>query len=723
MNAKTKLFFILIIFIILLTLFLWFFINWKITQEVLQTRHTNKHIENTLILENRIQNLFSSLQLKHLVIWGHPLHSHTHSYIHEAFYNAGLKLNIDTHWVPQQTFHKTNTIVNYNGPVDNTLFITEGQVCDGMPQSNKSYYVFHFVDRNRTPFLDIHSSRILDLVYYSKNHPDIKFKNTWPLFDKFQRISVLNRQVEMPWATNLLPNEFYNPIEMSKRPKYINIIGQNGIAYENKIHDFIHQMNTNDNWKSIHRHDSLSQIEMINILRNCQCAPSLLRDNQKAFDYIPCRAMKTISYGQLCITTSKSTDDMLHHNTIYNHDEKLLANLFLAERFSKQTKIKQQNAYTLVRQRHTYLNRIEFLLKSFQICNNFNVNPNTLILNSTKKEKTHKILHLTCHKGLQCHLDFIGQQLSWDLTHLNLFETEKTQTVYNMTIDRANYFWNKYKSYFQTFETIIISDTAPLARIFLQHLNEFQGNIIIWVCNRFDYSDQKSLQSNEIFPDQVYYKLMNSTLPNRVKIISYTKIERCYALDKSVCWKGPFADTIIKPIGDKSIITTHKNTLIPSNVSKHKSKYVFIPPYINDTNCIDFNYLKTNNIQFYNGRYNGANDLIGFKCIVHIPYAASNLALFENLYRGIVYYIPSITFLKQLIHSKSNNWFSGGVERIEMSEWYMDSMKHLFVYFDSWSDLKYKLNNNSHLPLEKVTQSWAKQEIINNLNLWKILTF
>jgi hypothetical protein len=155
-------------------------------------------------------------------------------------------------------------------------------------------------------------------------------------------------------------------------------------------------------------------------------------------------------------------------------------------------------------------------------------------------------------------------------------------------------------------------------------------------------------------------------------------------------------------------------------ISKHKSSYVFIPPYINDTKCIDFEYLTSNNIKYYNGRYNGANDLIGFKCIVHIPYAASNLALFENLYRGIVYYIPSENFLKELLQ-KSNNWFSGGVERIFISEWYNETMNHLFIYFDSWLDLKNKLNNNKHETLVETTKMWAEHEISNNLNLWNIL--
>ena len=33
-----------------------------------------------------------------VIIWGHPLHSHTHSYIHEAYYRAFKYLGYDVYW-------------------------------------------------------------------------------------------------------------------------------------------------------------------------------------------------------------------------------------------------------------------------------------------------------------------------------------------------------------------------------------------------------------------------------------------------------------------------------------------------------------------------------------------------------------------------------------------------------------------------------------------------
>ena len=38
------------------------------------------------------------IQIKKVIVWGHPLHSHTHSYIHNAFYTAFKELGYETHW-------------------------------------------------------------------------------------------------------------------------------------------------------------------------------------------------------------------------------------------------------------------------------------------------------------------------------------------------------------------------------------------------------------------------------------------------------------------------------------------------------------------------------------------------------------------------------------------------------------------------------------------------
>jgi hypothetical protein len=125
-------------------------------------------------------------------------------------------------------------------------------------------------------------------------------------------------------------------------------------------------------------------------------------------------------------------------------------------------------------------------------------------------------------------------------------------------------------------------------------------------------------------------------------------------------------------------------------------------------------------ISCYRGRYNGPNDLKGFKGIIHIPYAWSNLALFENLRNDLIYFIPSKQFLVSL--SKSKNFFWSppfDINYLDYAEWYHKDYKNCFVYFDSWEDLVKKINENNRD--EKINQIRKSIQIHTDtyLNKWK----
>lgn len=422
--------------------------------------------------------------------------------------------------------------------------------------------------------------------------------------------------------------------------------------------------------------------------------------------------MKNISYGKVGVTNSVCSDYMLHHNTIFDENESLLGELFTEQNMTDVSKRKQEIAYKLVQQRHTYLNRLEFLLSSFKL--NKDTHGYAGYYKPLNQTQPLQVMHLTCHSGTTIHLDFIAKQLGWTINTVDLRQIWG-ETIYNMTSDRADKYWEIYKEQIMNSDVVISSDTAPMSRIVLEHLDEYKGKVIVWTCNRFDYSD-----NIEEFPDQGWYDLVESTTRehgDRVRMVSYTKIERIYATDMGVFWDGPFADMVLKPIGNE-LGPIPKQSEIPVHINK--SEYLFIPPYLNDEKLIDFKFLDDNGILYYRGRYNGPEDLIGFKAILHIPYAASNLALFENLQRGIPYYIPSISFMKDLL--KIHGWFSGGVNRFQYSEWYDINMRHLFAYFDSWEDLKNKINDNYHEPFSKVTKEWYASESESTLRQWSLLT-
>lgn len=302
-------------------------------------------------------------------------------------------------------------------------------------------------------------------------------------------------------------------------------------------------------------------------------------------------------------------------------------------------------------------------------------------------------------------LDYVCKSLGYKIT------TQKADWNYNIGHNRAEEIWNKYKDYYNQFDVIITSDTVALARIFLQ--NNYEGKLIIWCSNRFNYSDEATNDCN--FPEEEFYELMRSAKHRKnVKVFSYTKFEYEFAAQyKNV----DLGTDMIKPCA--FIEENHAGTAFPDNIVK--SDTFFIPNYHNETNFMN---LKEKcdqlGIPSYGGRYNGPSDLEGVKGIIAIPYAWQNLALWENWSLGNVYFIPSQKYFVKMT-TQDNFWFQNvwAIHLIASSEWYLPAHKDLFMYFDSWDHLK-KLTQNTALLEDKKKKvlAFSKNHSEQTLKKW-----
>jgi hypothetical protein len=309
-----------------------------------------------------------------------------------------------------------------------------------------------------------------------------------------------------------------------------------------------------------------------------------------------------------------------------------------------------------------------------------------------------KILHVSYHKGCIGDIANVAKLLGLEISVL------QADWDYLITHDRAAEIWAKHKDYFNTFDTIITSDTAPLSRIFLQ--NNYQGKLIVWICNRFDYPNRDG------FPDPEYFSLWNSINSEKVKIISYTPFEYLYARQRGV----NLSDFTIKPIS--GITQKELTSSIPVSIDKKSS--FFIPPYHNDTIFMNLHQKCTSiGIPCYTGRYSGPLDLQEFKGVIHIPYAWSNLALFEGINLGIPYLIPTIDFLIEL--SRKSNFFWSPpfqIGNLRYSEWYCEEFNDVFVYFSSWEDLRDKAINLNRREISARLGAVSKAHQISELAKW-----
>ena len=216
-----------------------------------------------------------------------------------------------------------------------------------------------------------------------------------------------------------------------------------------------------------------------------------------------------------------------------------------------------------------------------------------------------KVLHLSFHQGCQNEIKYLSEKLGFELEYMKFNDgVTKNNEIYNITKGRADTAWKNYKDYYQKFDCIITSDTAPISRVFLQ--NNWSKKLIIWICNRFDY--YHGTESG--FPDSEYYDLIRD-IKNRknVFIFGYTDFENYYANYIRNCDIGY---QIIKPIG---ILSSSRQNYI-STLIEDKENTFLVGPYHNDNIMINLaQKLRDLNIKVYQGRYGGPRDLSEFRRI------------------------------------------------------------------------------------------------------------
>jgi hypothetical protein len=340
---------------------------------------------------------------------------------------------------------------------------------------------------------------------------------------------------------------------------------------------------------------------------------------------------------------------------------------------------------------------------------------------SAQDYKSLKILHMSLHAGCIKDFEEVGKELDLDLISWYIHKSPEqfegfraeNNNIYNIGPERAARVWQKNKDYFEQFDVIVTSDTAPLSRIFLQ--NNWQKPLIIWVCNRFDYANLG--HQDEQFPDKEYYELFSkaTTMPN-VKIISYTPYEHYYA---KTIHGIDIGTRTIKPIGiAEQPLSADFVSAIPAEINKEETLFLF--PRMNEIQLKWIqNLCKIIRVDTYTCIYNGPEDLKGFKGVLFFPYAWSNIALFENIQRGIIHFVPSEHFIKDLYRQRAPIRFFS-IEDLHLCEWYCEEYRDLFIYFHSWDDLAKKVRRLENAEeLRKKIKEFGKQHRAKMLAAWE----
>jgi hypothetical protein len=302
----------------------------------------------------------NNIEIEAVVVWGHPLHSHTHSYIHNAFTRAFDYLKYKWYWIDnKKPFSSYNIILP-----EKCLYITEGQVDSNIPLNRKSYYVLHNCEmkkyRENIPY-----NHILNLQVYTN-----KCLNFSKPLNDFEFVRFDGETLYMPWGTDLHPHEIDKNIkileEIHKNPQkichFVGMMLKNPwiICKEQcKINDITFTDIGGFSGKNISIEENVKKVQESII------APAFQEPWQVENGYIPCRIFKNISYGKMGITNNESVNKLFENKLIYDLDVKIATQKAIdASKIPNLDLLK--DLMINIRDNHTYLNRIKDIFLTFE---------------------------------------------------------------------------------------------------------------------------------------------------------------------------------------------------------------------------------------------------------------------------------------------------------------------------------------------------------------------
>jgi hypothetical protein len=283
---------------------------------------------------------------KQVIIWGHKLHSHTHSYIHYGFHKAFNHLGYKCLWLDN-----SDDISNIN--FSNSLFITEGQVDNNIPIRNDSIYLLH--NCNTTKYSSINN--VFNIQVITKTELNRYSYNTLSNEYGFY----LNDQLLLCWATDLLPDEINKNINLVKNDNIVSSKNLNFVGMPIYPWDEVKKWCENNgyNYTNCGGFDkNVSCEENMKLIQESILAPAFQEKWQVNNGYIPCRIFKNISYGKIGITNNHFVNELFNNKLIYGENIYETLNLALLHN----NKDKLISLMEEVRDKHTYINRVNLIL-------------------------------------------------------------------------------------------------------------------------------------------------------------------------------------------------------------------------------------------------------------------------------------------------------------------------------------------------------------------------
>jgi hypothetical protein len=332
-----------------------------------------------------------SRKLKRVVIWGFPLYSHTHSFIHYGWMKAFTALGYETYWWDD---------INHPPNVDirDALVISEGYALKELPIHDSNVYMVNICVQPEE-FLE-RGARIIDIRNIVRKADCWNYRYTWKdkeaglqklgpyayyeTLSNFDDLKLQPKGIKASyealyiyWATDLLPYEIrmYDWI----RFKQVVYIGTNTTANHGELatlkrvlekrglkfilkNPFKEKVTFRENFNHV-----VQSIIAPDIRGSGFIPPAGPDSAHLTSGYVPCRIFKHMSYAKAGAINSPLVQDFFAKDGIEiacDLDlEILVEKAIVAER--DRQKVRANLEY--VKKNHTYVNRVQDLLKALEM--------------------------------------------------------------------------------------------------------------------------------------------------------------------------------------------------------------------------------------------------------------------------------------------------------------------------------------------------------------------
>jgi hypothetical protein len=347
-------------------------------------------------------------------------------------------------------------------------------------------------------------------------------------------------------------------------------------------------------------------------------------------------------------------------------------------------------------------------------------NYNTLPFISATPNKNRSAVHFTNHIGLIREVERIAEIFNWRLTTMT---PESAGLQAEMPPERADAAWAQSKSLMQMADYTIFTDTTPMSRAVVRHLNEFSGRAIIVMNNR----------PNWVTPDSAWLPELDAAQHHaRVALLSDNPFEPLFLSRRGV---DSTKIEIARPLGRplqfwKALFSSVASTDFASEGGSVKE---FIVKDNDNDSTATIPALRDKNIPMYVVQRRGTNwerhqyEQCRRVALVTLPYQVMTMTVWELLSCGVSNIFPTKRFFREIANlhlsqGKRFEWEWGfDDEGLDQTEWWWKPHLNakLFFYFDSWEELKILFETVDWRAARQLNLAYMEKHESNQIEVWK----